>query len=753
MSASPLTPLIVSAEPLLRAIKAGGHDSLKALAEAAGRLPNHIHRDLKALIEAALIERPAGAPAHAPRLTPTGEAGLAALDRAVAPDPRSSSDAPQGGAIAPNNVHWDQLLENPDNPRKIFDEGEIAALAETIADKGLLQPILLRSDGPGPDGSWVVEAGERRRRAIGLLVADGRWEADRPVPVRISGSLDEGDVLENALIENLQRADMAWIDEALAFRELKETHGRSTAQIARLIGSPNKQRMVQQYIQVAGRMSEDQVRRARLPRYLPEGGQNPQWLGFKEALAEVQEKREPAAAAKAKAAGAFEAARDAAEARITELVARLPEDQDELDGYARHALARFDRAVREGDDEALAAAREALDAVVRKLNGGEHFGSADAKRQLAERLAAAPGEVPMWGQPGRFVIDVDGMRIGVVSFGFAGVSDSHSVHFHVVNPDRPFMSETGYRAHFSPWVGGGVTVAEALEAELRGRIGAGKDRWTPVAVEASYRERRAAEARDLFPFAFAEPTARLARSSSEAPQGRAMAPSRSPSGPSAPPDRKPFVEPQGGAREHLAGICRRLDVEKVSPAGWGRLILGRLPGDLERDLQAAGAIICAQDQRHGWTVELTEAAKRWWAAQPEQAAGKAADGDDADTDAWDRTPDQVEADRQLLADARALNQGAPWSDKAAGFRALLERMGLTAEGGFAVHAEDPFTITLGPDGADPARAFPVVTVDQHSEWPDERAEALTVLLVGALNRALRGRDPAKPAGATDEGDA
>lgn len=673
MTASPLTPLIVSAEPLLRAIKAGGHDSLKALAETAGRLPNHIHRDLKALIEAALIERPAGAPAHAPRLTPTGEAGLAALDRAAGAGADEDED--------PSGVRWDQLLENPDNPRKIFDEGEIAALAETIADKGLLQPILLRSDGPGPDGSWVVEAGERRRRAIGLLVADGRWEADRPVPVRISGSLDEGDVLENALIENLQRADMAWIDEALAFRELKETHGRSTAQIARLIGSPNKQRMVQQYIQVAGRMSEDQVRRARLPRYLPEGGQNPQWLGFKEALAEVQEKREPAA----------------------------PPARRDWDAERRAET----RGTCEGlPDKTLLALIEVADKCLRE----------PARR---------------WGRFATLVGDTDGdptglrrLMPGPLSGGWgSGPAPEGGGREEAIILDedvREWLAEQGY-----------IDDQGATEP----RLGLLRQKVAGIGAEARLR----AEGRYWTPWLNLDGAAEAAAAQ--------PTPARAPSGPSAPPDRKPFVEPQGGAREHLAGICRRLDVEKVSPAGWGRLILGRLPDDLEKGLQADGAIVCAQDQRHGWTVELTEAAKRWWAAQPEQAAGKAADGDDADTDAWDRTPDQVEADRQLLADARALNQGAPWSDKAAGFRALLERMGLAIEGGFDVHPDDPCTIILGLEGADPARIFPVVTVDQHSEWPDERAEALTTLLVGALNRALRGRDPAKPAGATDEGDA
>ena len=91
--------------------------------------------------------------------------GLSALlgEQANEAVPVDGSAAPAGVRMAPIEA----LKPNPDQPRKIFDQGELTELAESIRDKGVLQPILVRSQ-PGQEGVWQIIAGERRWRAAQL---------------------------------------------------------------------------------------------------------------------------------------------------------------------------------------------------------------------------------------------------------------------------------------------------------------------------------------------------------------------------------------------------------------------------------------------------------------------------------------------------------------------------------------------------------------------------------------------------------
>lgn len=119
----------------------------------------------------------------------------------------------------------DQISANPDQPRRHFDEADIAALAESIADKGVLQPILVR---PSPKGSgYQIVAGERRWRA-----AQRARLHEIPALVR---ELTDRETLEIAIVENVQRADLDPVEEARAYRQLVDRFGHSQDEIARAV--------------------------------------------------------------------------------------------------------------------------------------------------------------------------------------------------------------------------------------------------------------------------------------------------------------------------------------------------------------------------------------------------------------------------------------------------------------------------------------------------------------------------------------
>jgi len=116
------------------------------------------------------------------------------------------------------------IVANPYQPRRAFDEAELAALAASIREHGVLQPVLLAET---TDGLRLI-AGERRLRASRLA---GR--ATVPALIR---SADEQQQLALALVENLQRADLNALDEALAFRRLIDEFGLTQEQVAQQVG-------------------------------------------------------------------------------------------------------------------------------------------------------------------------------------------------------------------------------------------------------------------------------------------------------------------------------------------------------------------------------------------------------------------------------------------------------------------------------------------------------------------------------------
>jgi ParB family chromosome partitioning protein len=152
---------------------------------------------------------------------------------------RSVVDAEQGSAAIPaaaavadedlaaSDIAIDRIAPNPKQPRRTFGETELAELAESIRTRGVLQAILVRPDPSRPEMFEIV-AGERRWRAArraGLSVI--------PAVVR---SFDDRDVLEIAIIENVQRADLNPVEEAEAYKSLMERFGRTQESVATQVG-------------------------------------------------------------------------------------------------------------------------------------------------------------------------------------------------------------------------------------------------------------------------------------------------------------------------------------------------------------------------------------------------------------------------------------------------------------------------------------------------------------------------------------
>ena len=137
--------------------------------------------------------------------------------------------APMTGGVT--TIAIDKLERNPDQPRKYFDKDKLAELTQSIKDKGVLQPILVR---PLPKKTsnqkvhYQIVAGERRWQAALKAKLDAM-----PVLIR---ELSDQDVLEIGVVENVQRADLNPIEEALAYQALSEQFKRTQDDIAQAVG-------------------------------------------------------------------------------------------------------------------------------------------------------------------------------------------------------------------------------------------------------------------------------------------------------------------------------------------------------------------------------------------------------------------------------------------------------------------------------------------------------------------------------------
>lgn len=122
-------------------------------------------------------------------------------------------------------VNINDIEPNREQPRKSFSENSLNELAESIREHGLLQPIIVK---PMTNGAYQIVAGERRWRA-------GRKAGLSSVPVIVK-ELSEQEVMEVALIENLQRQDLNPVEEAIGYQTLMRTYGMTQEEVSKRVG-------------------------------------------------------------------------------------------------------------------------------------------------------------------------------------------------------------------------------------------------------------------------------------------------------------------------------------------------------------------------------------------------------------------------------------------------------------------------------------------------------------------------------------
>lgn len=132
-----------------------------------------------------------------------------------------------GGSSSISELPLDAIYPNPDQPRADFDAETLEELASSIKHIGLVQPITVREDGKG-DGKYIIISGERRYRAARLIELE-------TIPAYIR-TVDDDQVVEMALIENIQREDLNAIEIALTFSKLIDADGLTQEELATRVG-------------------------------------------------------------------------------------------------------------------------------------------------------------------------------------------------------------------------------------------------------------------------------------------------------------------------------------------------------------------------------------------------------------------------------------------------------------------------------------------------------------------------------------
>ncbi len=140
------------------------------------------------------------------------------------PPLEATEDAPTGVHLVP----LEDIQPNPSQPRQAFDPEALAELAASIKEHGLIQPIIVARAEPGSPAPFVIIAGERRWRASKLAGL-------KQVPVIIKEATPQA-MLELALVENIQRADLNPLEEALAYETLIQEFGLTQGQVAERVG-------------------------------------------------------------------------------------------------------------------------------------------------------------------------------------------------------------------------------------------------------------------------------------------------------------------------------------------------------------------------------------------------------------------------------------------------------------------------------------------------------------------------------------
>lgn len=150
------------------------------------------------------------------------------------------------GGSSISEIALDTIIANPDQPRRTFDEEALQELADSIREHGVISPITLRDNG---DGSYMIIAGERRFRASKLAGLER-------IPAYIRTAKDE-QVMEWALIENIQREDLDAIEIALAYQRLMDDYNLTQERMSERVGK--KRATVANYLRLLKLPAEIQV--------------------------------------------------------------------------------------------------------------------------------------------------------------------------------------------------------------------------------------------------------------------------------------------------------------------------------------------------------------------------------------------------------------------------------------------------------------------------------------------------------------
>ncbi len=169
-----------------------------------------------------MAEHAARSSEHRPRL---GRGLAALLGPALEPAAPTAAAADARGGQRRTPIAF--IRANPRNPRKNFSESEIDDLAASVRERGVIQPILVRTVA-GTTDAFEIVAGERRWRAAQRA---GLHE----VPIIVIEATDK-DALAIAIIENVQRADLNALEEASGYQQLMEEHNYSQAEVAHILG-------------------------------------------------------------------------------------------------------------------------------------------------------------------------------------------------------------------------------------------------------------------------------------------------------------------------------------------------------------------------------------------------------------------------------------------------------------------------------------------------------------------------------------
>lgn len=153
--------------------------------------------------------------------------GLSALMADVTPPAAVAEGQGEATRRPDMMVPIEKVHPNPDQPRRTFTKEQLDELAASIKEKGIIQPLVVRAR-PGDAGAYEIVAGERRWRAAQIAM-----QHTIPVVVR---DFDDTEVLEVAIIENIQRADLNPVEEAAGYKALMDKFGHTQEKLSEVLG-------------------------------------------------------------------------------------------------------------------------------------------------------------------------------------------------------------------------------------------------------------------------------------------------------------------------------------------------------------------------------------------------------------------------------------------------------------------------------------------------------------------------------------